>query len=174
MSKNNRLLQVIDSETGEIVREELLHWDEDFFIKRGVDNIYASGYYTDKYYVRSFAIKKYMPFFRKHPELFYYTRMLAEWLVPDSGILRRISEPYRWRHFQADMNCDHTTCYRIREKLMAYGLVGEVKVFGTKHLCINPFLFGKGQRVIKEVAEYFRKKGAEIRGTINWQLGKKR
>lgn len=174
MKKTNRLLQVIDSETGEVVREELLHWDEDFFIKRGAQGISHIGYFTPKDYVRSFPIGKVLLFFRKHPELYFYSRVLAEALVPDSGLLRRMAEPYKWRHFAQDINCDHTTCYRIREKLIAYGIVGEIKVFGTKHLCLNPFIFGRGDKVIKEVADYFRVKGMAIYAKVNKQLGEKR
>ena len=166
----DRLLQEIDVETGEVINSAVLSHDEHFFIQRGVDKIYASGYYYDKWCIKSFSIKRYAKFFNKHRELFFVLRVLSEWLCPDSGILRRINEPYKWRHLQEDLDVDRTTVYRWRAKLIAYGLVGEIVIFGKKHIIINPSIFGLGIRCIKPVADYFEKKGGRVRAnkrTIN-------
>ena len=174
MGRNDRLLQEIDSKTGEIVRAEILRWDEDFFIRRGADGLKKFGYFYDKWSIKSFSIKRYVLFFRKHPELYFYTRVMSEYLWANTGLLRRINEPYRWKHLGDDLNFDRTTLYRIREKLLVYGVVGEVKIFGTKYICINPYIFGFGDRCLKEVAEYFKFKGAQIRGLYERELNKER
>ena len=159
-----RILQEIDAETGEIVKEAILSGDEDFFIKRGMDNLYKSGYYYNTFYIKSFPMKPYFRFFDKHKELFFVARVLAEYLMPDCGILRRINEPYKWRHLMQDLDVKKTTVYRWREKLLKYGIVGEIKIFGQKHIIMNPNLFGVGTRSIPEVGKYFMKEGTQIRG----------
>lgn len=159
-----RILQEIDGETGEIVKEHILTGDEDVFIQRGVDNLYKSGYYYKTWYVKTFSIKQYVKFFNKHKELYFIARVMAEYLMPDSGVLRRLKEPYKWRHLMQDLDVDKTTVYRWREKLIQYGIVGEIVIFGKKHIIMNPNLFGLGVRAIPEVGKYFMKEGKSIRG----------
>ena len=166
----DRLLQEIDVDTGEVVASTVLAYDEHFYIQRGVDKVYPSGYYYDKWCIKSFSLKRYWKFFNKHRELYFVLRVLSEWLCPDSGILRRVNEPYKWRHLSDDLGVDRTTVYRWREKLINYGLVGELVLWGKKHIAINPFIFGLGIRVIKQVADYFEKRGKRVRAnkrTIN-------
>ena len=159
----DRLLQEIDVDTGEVINSAVLAHDEHFFIQRGVDKIYVSGYYYDKWFIKSFSIKRYVKFFNKHRELYFILRVMCEWLCPDSGVLRRVNEPYKWKHLMDDLDADRTTVYRWRKKLVNYGLVGEVVLWGKKHIAINPSIFGLGIRCIKPVADYFEKKGKNIR-----------
>lgn len=159
MGQNERLLEEIDKETGEIIASHVLTGKQGYVI-REKPTVYASGYYFPHGgWIKSFSLKDNARFFLEHPELFFYARVLAENLWNETGLLRNGVEPYRWSHLCAELGIYRTTVYRIREKLINYGIAGEVKVFGTKYICINPFIFGYGDRCLKEVAEYFIKGG---------------
>lgn len=172
--RGDRLLQEIDGATGEVTRVEVMRWDEQFFIRKGVNNISYSGYYYDKNYVKAFHIDRIVQFFRLHPELYFYARVMAEWLKEDTGILWRVGESYKWKHLGQDLNFDHTTLYKIRRKLVDYGVCAEIKYFGEKCICMNPFIFGKGDRCLKAVAEAFKLKRVEVRQKNDRELRKKR
>ncbi len=152
------IVRQIDGATGEITRTEVLHKDEQLIIKKKLNPLSEYGFYYGKDYVKCFPVGKAFGVFRNHPNLYFYGAFLAQWLKDGTGILWRINEPYVWRHLGQDMGFDHTTLYRIRRKLLDSGIVGQIRYFGMKCLCLNPFLFGKGDRCLKVVSQYFSSK----------------
>lgn len=159
------LIQQIDGATGEITRTEILHRDERFVVKKNTDGMAEYCFYYPSVYVKCFPVGKAYGIFRKHPNLYFYGAFLAHWLKDGTGILWRVNEPYAWRHFGQDMGFDNTTLYRIKRKLMAAGIVGQVRYFGSRCICLNPYLFGKGDKCLKVVSSYFRSKDVYKRWT---------
>lgn len=156
---NERLLEEIDKETGEVLNSVILTGRQGYVIKEK-PKVYATGYFFPKGgWIKSFSLGENVMFFLEHPELYFYARVLAEHLWNETGLVRNGVEPYRWSHLCKELGIYRTTAYRIREKLINYGIVGEVFVFGTKYICVNPFIFGVGDRCLKEVADYFIKGG---------------
>ena len=155
MKSGESLLMQIDGATGEVTRTEMLRKGEKFVVKTEANALSEYRFNYQKEYVKSFPVGKAFAVFRNHPNLYFYAVTMAQWLKDGTGILWRVNEPYAWRHLGQDMNFDHTTLYRIRRKLLDNGIVAQIRYFGTKCLCLNPFLFGKGDKCLKAVAQYF-------------------
>ena len=174
VKSNENLIQQIDGATGEITRTAIIHKDEQFVVRKKTDGSSEYCYHYPKEYAKIFPVGKAFGVFRRQPNLYFYAAYLAQWLKEGTGILWRVNEPYAWRHFGVDMNFDHTTLYRIKRKLVAAGIVGVIRYFGQRCIILNPFLFGKGDRCLKVVSQYFSNKEIFKRWNDERKLGKKR
>lgn len=166
----DRLVQETDAATGEVLRTFGIANDEELLIldrekKGGVAEPAQKRVFSyNAEFIKVFSLKGKEAWALENERLFVLLIIMGNWLDADTGVLKYGAFPLTWTQIMEITGMSKSSVYRIRKEMIRKKFIAEIKLFGKRHIALNPIMVGRGRSVPTHISHLFEKGN---RGNLN-------